>query len=77
MNLRPLGYEPSELPDCSTPRHVSWDMGAGLRKLGTLRPPRAVILSKEHPFDSPTEIMREAERKTYSKSGARECQGMK
>ena len=21
MNLRPLGYEPNELPDCSTPRH--------------------------------------------------------
>ncbi|MEK6630929.1 MAG: hypothetical protein AABY89_09370, partial [Acidobacteriota bacterium] len=20
---RPLGYEPNELPDCSTPRHVS------------------------------------------------------
>ncbi len=20
MNLRPLGYEPNELPDCSTPR---------------------------------------------------------
>ena len=22
-NLRPSGYEPDELPDCSTPRHVS------------------------------------------------------
>ena len=22
MNLRPLGYEPSELPNCSTPRRV-------------------------------------------------------
>ena len=22
MNPRPLGYEPNELPDCSTPRHV-------------------------------------------------------
>ena len=21
MNLRPSGYEPDELPDCSTPRH--------------------------------------------------------
>ena len=21
MNPRPLGYEPNELPDCSTPRH--------------------------------------------------------
>jgi hypothetical protein len=21
LNLRPLGYEPNELPDCSTPRH--------------------------------------------------------
>src|SRR5664279_2798268 len=23
LNLRPLGYEPNELPDCSTPRHPS------------------------------------------------------
>src|SRR5688500_17284713 len=22
LNLRPSGYEPDELPDCSTPRHV-------------------------------------------------------
>ena len=22
LNLRPLGYEPNELPDCSTPRQV-------------------------------------------------------
>ena len=22
LNLRPLGYEPNELPDCSTPRRV-------------------------------------------------------
>jgi hypothetical protein len=22
LNLRPLGYEPSELPNCSTPRRV-------------------------------------------------------
>ncbi len=22
LNLRPLGYEPNELPDCSTPRHL-------------------------------------------------------
>ena len=22
LNLRPLGYEPNELPDCSTPRHT-------------------------------------------------------
>ena len=24
LNLRPLGYEPNELPDCSTPRHQWW-----------------------------------------------------
>ena len=22
MNLRPLGYEPNELPDCSIPRYI-------------------------------------------------------
>ena len=24
LNLRPLGYEPNELPDCSTPRSVPY-----------------------------------------------------
>ena len=24
MNLRPSGYEPDELPDCSTPRRLEW-----------------------------------------------------
>lgn len=32
LNLRPLGYEPSELPDCSTPRHVVYAyVDTGLR----------------------------------------------
>ena len=24
LNLRPLGYEPNELPGCSTPRQYQW-----------------------------------------------------
>ena len=28
LNLRPLGYEPNELPDCSTPRHW-WERREG------------------------------------------------
>ncbi len=27
LNLRPLGYEPNELPDCSTPRQVVGEEG--------------------------------------------------
>ena len=27
LNLRPLGYEPNELPDCSTPRRLGVDVG--------------------------------------------------
>ena len=27
LNLRPLGYEPNELPDCSTPRRLGVDGG--------------------------------------------------
>ena len=27
MNLRPLGYEPNELPDCSTPRRLENMLG--------------------------------------------------
>ena len=29
LNLRPLGYEPNELPDCSTPRQWFPDVAAG------------------------------------------------
>ena len=33
MNLRPSGYEPDELPCCSTPRHVRRAFYAGLQGL--------------------------------------------
>ena len=33
LNLRPLGYEPNELPDCSTPR----------QKAGDYHPPEARV----------------------------------
>ena len=29
LNLRPSGYEPDELPGCSTPRWVIWALGEG------------------------------------------------
>jgi hypothetical protein len=29
LNLRPLGYEPSELPNCSTPRHKNQSLAQG------------------------------------------------
>ncbi len=31
MNLRPLGYEPNELPDCSTPRYEGNNINAWRR----------------------------------------------
>ena len=36
LNLRPSGYEPDELPDCSTPRYRLQASGAraGIRQLG-------------------------------------------
>ena len=38
MNLRPSGYEPDELPDCSTPRYPNAFMvpGAGIEPARTL-----------------------------------------
>ena len=33
MNLRPSGYEPDELPDCSTPRRYPLNMTAALPRL--------------------------------------------
>jgi hypothetical protein len=32
LNLRPLGYEPSELPNCSTPRRCLYCMNSRLQK---------------------------------------------
>src|SRR5687768_3641535 len=41
LNLRPLGYEPNELPDCSTPRHGGISEAAGLsRPAGLASRPR-------------------------------------
>ena len=43
MNLRPLGYEPSELPNCSTPRRLRQVTGlrtAGANRRGGRRPQR-------------------------------------
>ncbi len=39
MNLRPSGYEPDELPDCSTPHQMSTALLSELRPriIGTLR----------------------------------------
>lgn len=31
LNHWPLGYEPNELPDCSTPRHANNGWGARIR----------------------------------------------
>ena len=36
MNLRPSGYEPDELPDCSTPREVWFVFGFGVAAFGAV-----------------------------------------
>ena len=38
LNLRPLGYEPNELPDCSTPRHAKDYRGARTKSQGIIHP---------------------------------------
>src|SRR5690349_9504678 len=43
LNHRPLGYEPNELPDCSTPR---FDDNNRASERQTVRPPPAVISSR-------------------------------
>jgi hypothetical protein len=40
LNLRPLGYEPSELPNCSTPRRCPFTVGARLTRGKLHWPPR-------------------------------------
>ena len=37
LNLRPPGYEPDELPDCSTPRYYIGKVGGG-----GFEPPKAL-----------------------------------
>ena len=37
LNLRPLGYEPNELPDCSTPRYNHFLVDLGRLELPTSR----------------------------------------
>ena len=42
MNLRPLGYEPNELPDCSTPRQMRTRIYLLTRQPSTPRKKRVV-----------------------------------
>ena len=52
LNLRPSGYEPDELPDCSTPR----------QKKPTIRPrPHLVKKSGERPSGGPRKLTRPVE----------------
>ena len=40
LNQQPLGYEPSELPDCSIPRYLKSGGGKGIRTPAPIsRPP--------------------------------------
>ena len=41
LNLRPFGYEPNELPGCSTPRHIVHLSKHALFLQVLTRPPRA------------------------------------
>ena len=62
MNLRPLGYEPSELPDCSTPHekasvssHASTNLGqrsSGYMTLGSPQRQRSICGNPAAPRDS-------------------------
>ena len=40
LNPRPLGYEPNELPDCSTPRHCVRTTNV-TRRSGVVKGPRS------------------------------------
>jgi hypothetical protein len=42
LNLRPSGYEPDELPGCSTPRGVWW-VGGGLEDLAATDSPATCV----------------------------------
>ena len=44
LNLRPLGYEPNELPDCSTPRRAAKDL-TSFQKPSTLNQGRLMPLA--------------------------------
>ena len=51
MNLRPSGYEPDELPDCSTPRHEETDINNLLplgQRTGLIRKRFARSVSLRH-----------------------------
>ena len=54
LNLRPLGYEPSELPNCSTPRHKDKpNTGSGGVDLQDHRLPRGRTAGKDERMPSP------------------------
>ena len=48
MNPRPLGYEPNELPDCSTPRQETPILARDARReLGLMKPGEKLFIIKD------------------------------
>ena len=46
LNLRPSGYEPDELPGCSTPRHLRFGGAKGDRLAGAGGSDRVIVGSE-------------------------------
>ena len=53
LNLRPSGYEPDELPNCSTPRRGSKDSAPSLRGQTGSRPPWTAVTTRAQAFQTP------------------------
>ena len=54
MNLRPSGYEPDELPDCSTPEDLAsqwWDPEGDFKPLHQINPLRLKYIDQRFPLD--------------------------
>ena len=78
LNQRPSGYEPDELPDCSTPRHQLFASGAGadIRRLGfprRLGPLRAAGRRCEALRASEARLARDAKRAARALDGGLEA----
>ena len=57
LNLRPLGYEPNELPDCSTPRHLaSGDRETVADERGAMIASPRALVKVPHNFSYPRDI---------------------
>ncbi len=63
LNFRPLGYEPNEIPDCSTPRYVVFALFNNIKCMWDCQQKKRIFVGTESPIGETDPL---SQRKNFS-----------